>query len=364
VEPPDVRSDAVVAVDSRYALPLGSDRSSMSEWEESMDRGRLAAPASGFPPAVPPPTGCRPRSRAVAVAVVVVVVLLAAAGGALLARSRLHPPATPSASAQVRSAYLAWWAARVKAYETLDPTPMKPYMTAAGYTQEEGRMAQGPGDPLKLIATHNLQIAVYTGGRWASVDDIWVDSSVTLDPATHQPNGPPAGLTIEDSTTFEHVGDKWLVNDLGRFGVNPQVQGQSISYAASADGVPPAEPLRQQIIDAFQRYRAVDDSAFLDLSGQSLSQVETGAALTASLKALNHQIALGQAVRFQDQDSYRIGIENATTAWIYDTDADQSVAIDVQTKALVNPEPLTVFRSTYGLTKEAGEWVVFYFGGN
>jgi hypothetical protein len=299
----------------------------------------------------------------VAVAVVVVVVLLAAAGGALLAR-RLHHPATPSASAQVRSAYLAWWAARVKAYESLDPTPMKPYMTAAGYAQEKGRMAQGPGDPLKLIARHNLQVAVYTGGKWASVDDIWVDSSVTLDPATHQPNGPPAGLTIEDSTTLEHVGDKWLVNDLGRFGVSPQVQGQSISYAASADGVPPAEPLRQQIVDAFQRYRSVTDAAYLALDSQPLAEVETGAQLEVDLGHMAHQRALDQPVRYRDQDSYRIGLENATTAWIYDTVADQSVAINVKTGKPIKPQPVAVYRTTYGLTKGANGWVVYYSVGH
>jgi hypothetical protein len=231
-------------------------------------------------------------------------------------------------------------------------------MTAAGYTQEKGRMAQGPGDPLKLIATHNLQVAVYTGGKWASVDDIWVDNSVTLDPATHRPNGSPANLIVEDSAALQLVSGRWLVGDIGRFGVNREVAGENISYAAVADGAVPPPAITEQIAAAFQHYESVRDSAYLALDSSSLASVESGAALAADTKAIAQETAMGQTIRFQDQSSYRVALQNATTAWIYDTVGDQSESINPRTGAPLQRVSLDVERAVYRLTKGVDGWSV------
>jgi len=340
----------------------------MREWEESTVKGSIAAPAAGqggmaMPPPGPPRAG---HGRGVLV-VGLVVVLLALGGGAyLFVRSRDHKSAPSNQVAAVRQAYLTWWNARVQAYLTLNPAPMKPYMTAAGYQQEEGRLAQqqATGNPFQLVATHSLNVFVYSVGNYASVDDLWADQSVALDPATHAPIGQPAGLTVEDSTTLKKVQGRWLVDDLGRFGVSQSVDGQVVSYAAVNAASPPDRSQLEMVENAFQKYQQIRDAAFLSLNPVPLPEIEGGAELTADQAHMERQIVADQPVKFVDQDSYRIAFQDPTSAWIYDTVGDQSETLSAKTRAPVGRAAFKVMRATYGLTKGSNGWVVDFFGGN
>ena len=271
-------------------------------------------------------------------------------------------PAGGNQVAAVRRAYLTWWNARVQEYLTLNPAPVKPYMTAAGYQQERSLLGQFGNEPFRLAAVHNLKVFVYADRIDASVDDIWLSNSGYLDPITHQLVGTPSDLTAEDSTSLKRVNGRWLVDDVVRIGASQAVSGQSTSYAAVDRGVSPPQPLLSQIKGAFRHYESVRSAAYLSLNGQFLSQVETGAALAADVQGIAQQVSRNQPIRYDDQDSYRVALQDPNTAWIYDSVGDKTVALNSRTRAPVVRVAFVVYRSIIELTKGQSGWLVAYSG--
>ncbi|MGH2716971.1 MAG: hypothetical protein ACRDJU_00100, partial [Actinomycetota bacterium] len=255
----------------------------MTEWEESTAKGSIATPAAGqdgmvMPPSAPSFSGGGRRAGLIIALVVILIAL--GGGGYLLVRSRDHKAAPVSQVAAVRQAYLNWWKARVQEYLSLNPRYVKPFMTPAGYQQEQTLLAQLGSRPLGLVASHNLQVFVYSGGVNASVDDVWQSNSVFLDPGTHQPVGTRSDLTAEDSVSLKKVQGHWLIDSIIRFGQSQAAAGVPLSYAAVDGGMAPSQPVLGQIEASFQRYETVRDSAYLSLDDSRLPQVEAGPELS------------------------------------------------------------------------------------
>lgn len=331
----------------------------MTEWEESTAKGSIAAPAGGQQGTAMPPSGPRGAGLGRGVLVIALVILLALGGGAyLLARSRSHKPAPVNQVAAVRQAYLAWWNARVQEYLTSNPALVKPYMTAAGYQQEKTLFGLTNRGPFQLVAKHNLQAVVYSDAVDASIDDVWLSTSSSLDPNTHQPVGSPSDLTAEDSISLKKIGGRWLIDDVVRFGASQAVPGIQLSYAAADGGSLPPQPVRGEIEAAFARYRRVTAEAYLTLSPSLLDEVESGAALQTDQTYLDSQRSKGQPIRYADEDNYRIAMTSDTQAWIYDTVLDRSVAVSPSTGQPTEPAIPTVLRATYQLNRGAHGWLV------
>ncbi|MGH2718177.1 MAG: hypothetical protein ACRDJU_06335, partial [Actinomycetota bacterium] len=72
--------------------------------------------------------------------------------------------------------------------------------------------------------------------------------------------------------------------------------------------------------------------------------------------------AEGHALKFVDQDSYRVAMQDPSTAWIYDTVGDKSVQVNPQTKVPTQNVSFTMQRGTYELTKDGNGWLVVFFG--
>src|SRR5579864_1312293 len=116
----------------------------MPGWEESADRPVMAAPVlrpgDVFPPRPPGSGGRRGRRWPIWVAVVVVLAIVGGVVG--YAATRKSTASSVDQVAAVRKAYLAWWDAAKQAYLRLDPSPMRPFMTADGYERESTLLAQ------------------------------------------------------------------------------------------------------------------------------------------------------------------------------------------------------------------------------
>lgn len=333
----------------------------MTEWEESTAKGGIAAPASGQPwtgmPASGGPGSGRGRRAGLVIALVIVLVALGA-GGYLFVRSRQHKRAGGNQVAAVRRAYLTWWNARVQEYLTLNPALVKPYMTAAGYQQEQTLLSQFGSEPFELVATHNLQIVVYSDGRDASVDDVWLSNSTYLDTTTHRPTGEPSGLYAEDSTSLKKLGGRWLVDDVVRFGASQAVSGQELSYVAANGGVPPSQPILREIEAVFARYEEISSQAYLTLNSSLLPQVEGGAALQADQSYLDSQKARDEPIRFHDENNYRVALQSVSQAWIYNTFLDESVPLNGRTGKAIKAVVPTVLRIRYQLIKGPSGWTI------
>jgi hypothetical protein len=203
--------------------------------------------------------------------------------------------------AAVEQAYLAWWGARQAAYLVLDPEPLKAYATAAGLVADQQRMAdlRGTGHLLRLSAEHGMQTVVYRDGATSSVDDVWVDHSVELDPTTRSPIQPDPGEVVHDATTLRRKGGRWVVDGVVRFGAASALAGQPVSWAAVTGGKALPDFYRKPIEDAY---------------------------LKAGRPGTEH--------------NDRVAIEQDSVAWVYDTTANGS----------------TVGHSATRLVQEAGAW--------
>jgi hypothetical protein len=168
-------------------------------------------------------------------------------------RSPTGAPAT--AKPEVERAYLVWWRARQAAYLKLDPSPLKVYATPAALGADVQRVAdlRAAGHLLRLSAEHGMQTVVYRDGATASVDDVWADHSVELDPGTLSPIQPDPDVTAHDSTTLRMRDGRWVVDGVFRFGSSHELPGEAVSYAAVTGGRPLPDFYRRPIEDAYRK---------------------------------------------------------------------------------------------------------------
>jgi hypothetical protein len=192
----------------------------------------------------------------------------------------------------------------------------------------------------------------------ASVDDVWVDHSVELDPTTMTPIQPDPDVSVEDSTTLKKINGRWLVDGVRRFGVSQLITGQTLSYVAVAGGKPLPDSLRTEIEQAYLKYWQVSEAAYLALDPGQLSSVETGSALERDRSVMQDKIAKHQPIRYDVQHNYRIAMQMDDTAWLYDTAEDQSVPLDSTTRKPVQSPTVQVHHATYRLIKGQDGWKV------
>ena len=203
------------------------------------------------------------------------------------------PTASPAAARpDVERAYLAWWSARQAAYLKADPSPLKAYAAPAALGADVHRMAdlRAAGHLLQLSAEHGMQTVVYRNGATASVDDVWADHSVELDPGTLSPIQPDPDVTVHDSTTLRRLGGRWLVDAVFRFGSSNELPGEAVSYAAVAGGRSLPDFSREPIEAVYRK---------------------------ASPKGIEH--------------NERVAIAQDSVAWVYDTTAGGSSVAHVAT---------------------------------
>jgi hypothetical protein len=190
-------------------------------------------------------------------------------------RSATGAPAT--AKPDVERAYLAWWSARQAAYLKLDPSPLEVYATPAAREGDVQRMAdlRAAGHLLQLSAEHGMQTVVYRDGATASVDDVWADHSVELDPTTRSPIQPDPAVTVHDSTTLRRRGGRWVVDGVFRFGSSHELPGESVSYAAVTGGRPLPDFYRRPIEDAYEKgtSRSVEHNERVAIAQDSVAWV-------------------------------------------------------------------------------------------
>jgi hypothetical protein len=224
--------------------------------------------------------------------------------------SRSPTGASATAKPEVERAYLSWWSARQAAYLRLDPSPLKGYATPAGLRADVQRMAdlRAAGHLLQLSAEHAMQTVVFRDGATASVDDVWADHSVELDPSTLSPIQPDPDVTLHDSTTLRRRGGRWVVDGVFHFGSSHELPRESVSYAAVTGGRPLPDFYRRPIADAYE------------------DAYEKGTRKEAKVVEHNERVAIAQ-------DS---------VAWVYDTTADGS----------------SVAHTTTRLTQTSGVWMV------
>ena len=340
----------------------------MPGWEESADRPVMAPvlrPGDTFPPR-PPETDRRRRPRW-PLWIAAVVVLAMGAGVAIYLAGRRPASSSAAEVAGVRKAYLAWWGADKEAYSALDPTPLRAFTTDAGYKQEADIIAQQrrANEPLDVVAaTHNMQIVVYRGNKFASVDDIWKSESVPLDPTTRSPTGQPNGDFVERSSTMKKVGGRWFLDDSGTFGASSaDVSGTAISYA-TVPGDAPSPAVRTDLIGAFAKFMRVRAQAYMTLDSSLLATIELQPQLGTDQKGITDQVAQKQAIQYEDQDNYRLGMQDPTHAWIYDTALDSSLLLNPETRQPLRPAHAVVVRLRFSLVQGPNGWMVDGVGEN
>lgn len=208
-------------------------------------------------------------------------------------------PGAGDARPAVEQAYLAWWRARQSAYLALDPAPLSRLASASAIQPDEARMAalRADGHVLRLAADHHLQTVVYPGGTQASVDDVWVDHSVELDPATQAPVQPDPGVAFHESTVLARRDGTWVVDNVWRFGASHPLPGQVVSWAAVAGG---------QALPAFYA-RPITDAYLAALAASGAGGPPGGSGESGA----GHNL--------------RVAIQQDSVAWVYDTFISGSV---------------------------------------
>ncbi len=264
--------------------------------------------------------------------------------------------------AAVRQAYLGWWSAREEAYLSLNPAPLKPLMTSSGYQKEAAQVEQQAvtGDPFRLTADHNLQIAVYKDSPYASVDDVWADHSVALDPTTHQPLQPDPNIDVEDSTFLKLIAGRWMVASVSRFGVSRPTPGQVVSYAAASNGGAPPEPTLSEVDRVFRQFISDARSAFKTGKVGGAARVTSGSELQHISEAIAYDQSKNERLDSSGQDNVRIGLQDNTTAWVYDSYYDSSWYVGVKNSKRIGKPVIATGTTAYELVKGATGWTVNY----
>lgn len=354
----ELSSDLHEVVRSRILLSGGRDALAYNDGNPGATpvEAEDAGAASWWRPPAPPEE--KRRHFAWVKVLVAVVVVLALVAGGLGVRAYLQHSSASSKQAAVRQAYLDWWTAREKAYLALDPSGLKGLMTPAGYKQESAQVQQqaATGDPFRLVADHNLQVAVYSGTPYAAVDDVWADHSVALDPVTHQPVQADPDITIEDSATLRLVGGRWLVGDVVRFGISKEESGQVLSYAAVQLHLAAATVVA--VTGAFRHFVGVGNAVLATLNTGALPRVCSGSELTSVVATIQRNKAANIVVQIKThEDSLRFGRESAGTIWGYDTYFQTGQVVN-RTTHRVNSHITGLYRTAYQLSEANGRWTV------
>lgn len=220
------------------------------------------------------------------------------------------------------------------------------------------------GRPTRVIAEHDYQIVVYSGGEVASVDDLWINRSVSLDPRTMQPVHPDPALPTHDSFTLRRVDGRWLVDEGVRIGVGRQMPDGLFSAAAATRGarLPPA--LREEVERAYLDYWSAHAKALRELDPTPYESVMTGDVLDLARRAIQDRRSQNQPVGIGVEHNLRIAAAATTTlAFVYDTYLERSQPLDPATLRPTGAEAWGVYRNGFVLKKAEAQWGIVYVQG-
>jgi hypothetical protein len=316
------------------------------------------------PPSLPPPTPA-PAQRRFNFLIVGLTVLLATGlvGGLVLydRKGSKHPIRDQTAK-NVQSAYLDYYAAEGQVLKTLDIGPVKPFVTDAALKQEQTVLDQVVQSRYKfqVTAEHDIQVVVYLGGSLASVDDDLLRHTVRLDYSTGVPLGPEMTDTIHNSIALQRQDGRWRVDSVVGFGTGNTQPGSPVSYAAVSRGVSVPRETRQQIVRAYDQFWDANARAFSTLDSKALNSVEIDPELSKDRSIVTQLMAQRRTLITSVQHNYRIAMQDASTAWVYDTFADSSFAVDITSKKAIGAQTTRITRKSFRLRMVGARWAVDY----
>ena len=331
-------------------------------WHRSTDQAEAVAPPAqlGFDAAPPAARSRRSRVTFLITGLVFLLVITLLAVLLVSKSDKPKPAAATNAVEDVRQAFLNYYAAVVLEARQLDLAPVRPFLTNAGANQEQAILAQlvKTGNRFQITADHDLQIVVYSQGDLASVDDLFVRQTLVLDSKTQTPTGPEQTDTVHESYSLMKQGPRWLVDSVIEFGTAETEGNGPISYAAVSPPNTFPSSLRNEVDRAFTGYWAATKMALATLDPGPLDRVEIEPELGKGRAdvALWGQRNLGYDLRVEH--NYRLGRQNNSTIWIYDTYADTSSPFDKTTKKPVQQTGTEIIRKSFELNKVGDTWKV------
>ena len=332
-------------------------------WHRSTDQAEGVAPPPqpGFgaaPPQAPLAPPATPRRRFVFVVAVMAVVVVVAAG--LVVFKSVRPTPATNAVADVRQSFLSYFSALELEAKQLDIAPVRPFLTDAGAKQEQATLAQlvQTGNRFQVTADHDLQIVVYNQGNLASVDDVFVHHTLVLDAKTQVPTGPPRTDTVHGSYALVKQAGHWLVDSVIEFGTAVADQNGAFSYVARSrnSALPPV--LRTEVDKAFLAYWAASKTAFATLDSGPLETVEVDPELGQDRAEIGELAQNNRGFDIVVEHNYRVGSQDDTTIWVYDTYADSSNPFDRATKRPVEHLATQIIRKNFELKKTGDTWKI------
>lgn len=325
---------------------------------------------SGTPP-VKDPTQRRFDRLIVGLTLLLVAALIAG----LVAYTHVHDEAAAKARlrrevaqrvADVKQAYLDYYAALGQTDAQLNIAPVQQFVTAAGLKEEQQTFQEvlATGYRYRLSADHDPRVVVYSGNALASVDDNLVRHMTPLDSTTGAPAGPELTLPIHASYALKLDGGRWLVDSEVTFGSDGSDPKFGLSYAAVERQKPLAQGLSDQIQRDYLAYWEARRRAYQDLDPAPMRQAILSPALDKSLSLLAQQQQLKQGFAIRVEHNNRVALKDPGTAYVYDTFVDSSYVFDFTTKRPAASQPTTISRETFEMKNVGGVWKVDLVGVN
>lgn len=331
-------------------------------WRRSTKDVDVVAPLAAGGPTVPPagPANRQRRFDFLMVGLMLALVVVLIAGLVTYARIHDEHEAASAAKADVLQSYLAYYSALEQAFRQLSPAPLEAFVSSADLAQELITLnkAMESGQRVQLTAQHRTQVVLYRGGDLASVDDVMVRHIVVLNETSLGPAGSSRIDTVHQSFTLAKRGRRWVVVSVFAFGFgNPQAN-ESISYAAdpSAPKLQPA--LERTVLGDYLSYWAIRNQSLQDPNAASLGLVEAAPSLAKDESVLFGYRRRHVAFKAVEQHNIRLGQQDGSTVWVYDTYALTSAELGVPSGAWLSPTRTQVFQEAFRLRRFGRVWKV------
>jgi hypothetical protein len=275
------------------------------------------------------------------------------------ARARLRRDAAQRV-ADVKQAYLDYYAALGQTDAQLNIAPVQQFVTTGGLKEEQQTLQEvlATGYRYRLSADHDPRVVVYSGDALASVDDNLVRHMTPLDSTTGAPAGPEQTLPIHASYALKLDGGRWLVDSEVTFGSDGSDPKFGLSYAAVERQRPLDQALHDQIQRDYLAYWEARKKAYQNLDPAPMRQAILEPQLDIALSLLSQQQQKKEGFLIQVQHNERIAVKDAGTAYVYDTFVDSGHYFDFATKRPEPSPPIQVLRQTYEMKKVGNTWKV------
>jgi hypothetical protein len=334
-------------------------------WRRSTDQAEVPPAAlpggpDGPPAWAPPPGPSQDQRRFNFFILGLMLVLVAALAGGLIVYTHIHEEhqAAAQTKADVLHSYLDYYSALEQAYRELNPAPLKPFVTGAGLQQELPVLNQSiqSGSATQVVAVHHPQVVVYRGDQLASVDDVIVRHLTPLAPNSMAPSGPERTDIIHQSSALEKQNGRWLVTSVFAFGFGAPEGKLGISYAADPASPTLGSSVAHQILTSYMNFWQVRDRCLVDLRSSSLKTVEIGPELSIGEATLRDDRAKNEGFHVSAQHNIRLGEQDGTTMWVYDTFLSSASRFKFSSGKLLGPAKTQLVRQAFRFRKVGKLW--------